>query len=888
MRLTVFFLCVLTALPASAQVVDFWTGGFSEQWTTPGTAVPHNGPVTLCPDGNAVDAPPCPCPRTTGFSMGAFHLNGAVFSTFQAATHTASNPGTGYETYQTDPASVGDHLDAFFRYDDTGNAAYDGSYDRLPDYFSLPPNGQLHTLADDSVKQDPGDTLPVPYQQHVSQGTAWQVGAGFTTFVGPKLNTDAAGAQRVYAFFAPESYPADQAQAGHLVGFASVPVPSNSRSIPKLWTGVWKDAASQNDAEYKLAHNVPLRTLYLQEFTPIIAFRGDAGIRRDMTNPRGIGLPRLVIGMTGWYRDGYFYLLTTTLVSTNIASDWCYTPARETRPTYGQVLFRIRADLTGTSGYGGLWLDANKRPQVELFRSTQYDGPKSFIALPNPESVVSFSDDDRQKGSGPPQCADIDNRQLFTGCCTNPAVPAAYARIPYPGRPVGEQLGASSTFTFEDNCSRYVVLNPVAEENPAPNAPAWQSNHTYARGDVITVSGRGFVCTQAGQSGATPPTWPSLPWYTDLGADVTDNTVTWRFAVGSLLLRLRDNASTCGTGDPAYTVEDAGMLLHPYPNGYGRDEFYGPWANVVPLPGAAGTLLGYRPVRNVADNTEGQMSFTVMPDLLNCRITTTPAATNAQASGEIGTITITAPESRCAWIATSNSAFLTLATSRGNGSGTLQYTLAANTGSQRTATITIAGQTTTITQAAAALPTPTGLVAQSTTQTSVTVTWQPSSGATAYRLERAATNGIFTLLSAAATSPYTDNSATSNHAYLYRVQATNGGQSSAYSPLDYATTYTYTDDPLVAQATTLKAAHITELRATIDALRVISGLAPGSYTDATLTGLAAKAVHITELRTQLNQARTALGLGLVSFTDTITTGTPIKAVHVQELRDATR
>jgi hypothetical protein len=173
--------------------------GFGDVWTTPGTPLEHpEQPVSLCPDNNAVDEPPCPCPRNSGFGMGIFPLNGAIYTIFQSKVLAPSNPPGDFENYNTDPANVGDHLDAFSRYDDTGDPNRDGKYDRLPDFFAFPPNGQLHTLSDDSVKQSTDDTLPLPYQQSSSTGTAWQVGSAFTAFVGPRLESDPVGSQRVY------------------------------------------------------------------------------------------------------------------------------------------------------------------------------------------------------------------------------------------------------------------------------------------------------------------------------------------------------------------------------------------------------------------------------------------------------------------------------------------------------------------------------------------------------------------------------------------------------------------------------------------------------------------------------------------------------------------
>jgi subtilisin family serine protease len=104
-----------------------------------------------------------------------------------------------------------------------------------------------------------------------------------------------------------------------------------------------------------------------------------------------------------------------------------------------------------------------------------------------------------------------------------------------------------------------------------------------------------------------------------------------------------------------------------------------------------------------------------------------------------------------------------------------------------------------------------------------------------------------------------------------------------------STTSTFTDDPLIAGATPIKAVHVTELRSRIDALRVRFGLAGFSWTDASLSsGTTVKAVHLTELRTALQQAYTAAGRSAPTFTDpTISPGiTIIKVAHITELRDS--
>jgi hypothetical protein len=117
---------------------------------------------------------------------------------------------------------------------------------------------------------------------------------------------------------------------------------------------------------------------------------------------------------------------------------------------------------------------------------------------------------------------------------------------------------------------------------------------------------------------------------------------------------------------------------------------------------------------------------------------------------------------------------------------------------------------------------------------------------------------------------------------------------SASSNVDLATTVIFTDDPLVARVTTVKAAHLTELRIAVGAVRTLAALAPSTFTDPVLgSSMTIKAVHVRELRTALDDARSALMLlPALSYTDsTLATGagaTLVKAAHIQELRNGVK
>lgn len=97
----------------------------------------------------------------------------------------------------------------------------------------------------------------------------------------------------------------------------------------------------------------------------------------------------------------------------------------------------------------------------------------------------------------------------------------------------------------------------------------------------------------------------------------------------------------------------------------------------------------------------------------------------------------------------------------------------------------------------------------------------------------------------------------------------------------------FTDDPLIPGVTIVKAVHITELRARIDAQRSRVGLSFYSWTDFSLTpgSTVVKAQHIVDLRTALTQAYG--GRTPPTYTDPgLAAGTTIKAVHITELRNA--
>jgi Hydrazine synthase alpha subunit middle domain len=188
---------------------------------------------------------------------------------------------------------------------------------------------------------------------------------------------------------------------------------------------------------------------------------------------------------------------------------------------------------------------------------------------------------------------------------------------------------------------------------------------------------------------------------------------------------------------------------------------------------------------------------------------------------------------------------------------------------------------------------PTNFNAVATSPTTIALTWTASAGATPateYEIARASAGGAFATIATVSSTNFNDSVA-SGTAFIYKVRAVDTGGESPYTPPDVATTFIFTDDPLLAQQTKVKVVHLTELRQAVNALRAAAGLPPASFTDPAISNtIKIKAAHAQELRTALNQARTTLGLSGVTFTDAaLSTGvTKIRAVHFAELRNGVK
>src|SRR5439155_2867677 len=168
-----------------------------------------------------------------------------------------------------------------------------------------------------------------------------------------------------------------------------------------------------------------------------------------------------------------------------------------------------------------------------------------------------------------------------------------------------------------------------------------------------------------------------------------------------------------------------------------------------------------------------------------------------------------------------------------------------------------------------------------------------------YRIERKAAGGSFGLIGTTASTSFTD-SGTLGNAYLYRVCAADGSGNcaSGYSNVALGAPLNFTTDPTItgysesqSSATPIRAAHITELRTAVNAVRHLAGMGDGSWTHETLTFIYVEDVR--DLREQLDPALLQLGIQppvyttdptLIGFHENSSNATLIKAAHIRELR----
>jgi hypothetical protein len=199
-----------------------------------------------------------------------------------------------------------------------------------------------------------------------------------------------------------------------------------------------------------------------------------------------------------------------------------------------------------------------------------------------------------------------------------------------------------------------------------------------SRSDVLTVAGQTFTVTESGQTPiCTYSISPANQSFSASGGSGTVNVTTqdgctWSVSESSSWIAITAGSSGTGPGAVTYSVSsNSGSSSR---------------SDVLTVAGQTFTVT-----------ESGQTPA--------CTYTLSPASQSLSASGGTGTVSVTT-QAGCTWSASESSSWITItAGSSGNGSGNVTYSVSSNSGSSsRSAVLTVAGQTFTVTESGQTSP----------------------------------------------------------------------------------------------------------------------------------------------------------------------------------------
>jgi len=132
------------------------------------------------------------------------------------------------------------------------------------------------------------------------------------------------------------------------------------------------------------------------------------------------------------------------------------------------------------------------------------------------------------------------------------------------------------------------------------------------------------------------------------------------------------------------------------------------WIALSSSPGSGNGVVGFKLARNEGEARSGVIAVGNRHSTISqagvsassCAATIAPASHTIPAAGGSGAVAVTAGNA-CRWTASSNASWITITSgAAGSGNGRVGYLALANIGGSRTGTLTIAGQTFTLTQSA--------------------------------------------------------------------------------------------------------------------------------------------------------------------------------------------
>jgi hypothetical protein len=209
-----------------------------------------------------------------------------------------------------------------------------------------------------------------------------------------------------------------------------------------------------------------------------------------------------------------------------------------------------------------------------------------------------------------------------------------------------------------------ITSGATGSGNGTVNFTVSQNTRTTSRTGTVTIAGQTLTITQLG-TGCVTAISPTSSSYSPSGG-----------------------AGTVGVTSPigcAFTATTNDSWIVPTVSGK-KVNF-----SVASNPGTA-SRTGYIAIGGLVHTVNQTGSVPV------CTYSISPSSQNYAVGGGSGTVNVTT-QAGCSWTATSNAAFITVTSgAAGTGSGSVGYSVASNAGGARSGTITIAGQTFTVTQ----------------------------------------------------------------------------------------------------------------------------------------------------------------------------------------------
>ncbi|HLJ51095.1 MAG TPA: SBBP repeat-containing protein [Bryobacteraceae bacterium] len=231
---------------------------------------------------------------------------------------------------------------------------------------------------------------------------------------------------------------------------------------------------------------------------------------------------------------------------------------------------------------------------------------------------------------------------------------------------------ADATWTATSNNTSWLSITSGASGvgNGTVGYAGTPNNSSSQRSGSLTIGGRTFTVSQAGTGTSVSLNPTSANFNPNGGTGSTAITITppdasWTASSNASWLAITSALS--GTGNSAVNYSVAVNTL---------------------TSGRSGVL------------TISGQAYTVTQAGSTPTFSLNPTSANVAAGGSTGSVAVTCSASDAAWTASSNAPWVTITSmATGQGSGTVSYSIAANSGASRSGNITIAGQTFTISQA---------------------------------------------------------------------------------------------------------------------------------------------------------------------------------------------